>query len=278
MRTILLACALSGAMAWCVVLLNQESAPPAAYNPVALDLEDRLASLEGRLAQVLRAVEGPALKGADRPDETPAALARRIKALEEELAKVREELKEPEARGPDIPRPQRGTPPTGEDQWEKPRERPSVRERIQAARQRAARLDAKARARMLDALAAEAGHAGLFALQEELLREIIEVAGRDSEAGREALYKVGWARRNSGDPAAAREAWLAAVDQLPRGHFRQGYARFYAAEMAVKAGERDLAERELHDLIRDIQAHPKGVDPYGTLLKRSRALLAAGGD
>ena len=264
MKVILLACALSAVTAWSVVTLTGQDAIGPTYDPAALDLEDRIASLEGRLARVAADVDAPTLQGASRPNETPAALLQRIADLEKALAALRK------------------TPPPAEPEDASARREPATvspprqapQERIAEARARADRLQGSRRVKALLAVAKEAGAAGLFESQEEVLREVIEATGRDSEVGQEALYNIGWARRNKGDAGAAREAWLTASDQLPRDHFRHGYARYYAAEMGMKAGESANAERELHDLIRDIEADPKTVDRHGTLIKRSRELLA----
>lgn len=270
MRVVLLCCLLSAVTAWCVASFTTPAAGPVSYDPVALDLEDRLASLEGRLARLADASPGPTLRPADRPAPGHRdALARRVKALEEALQGLRT-APTPQAAAPAAGLPLRSGLP------DEPVQGPTTaKDRIEQRLERIRRLPGATRAAPLAALAKEAGSAGLFALQERLLREVVEAAGERSEVGAEALYTLGWARRNGGDIAGAREAWLYAVDRLPRDHWRQGYARYYAAAMGLKAGEAAAAERELQDLLRDIEADPRGVDRHGTLRKRSQALLAA---
>lgn len=243
-----------------------------AYEPVALDVEDRIDSLEGRIERLLREAEGPTLEAAERPRETNAALARRIKALEDEVARLRGAQGKPvgaardTGRDPDVVR---KTPDVGESAWE--RAKRTIEESLGKVRG----LRPALRVKKLAALARTAGNHGLFPLQEELLREVIDTAGRDDPVAQEAAYKIGWARKNAGDPGGAREAWLKADQSLPRDHWRRGYARYYAAEQGAKAGEASAAERELQDLIRDIEANPKVVDRYGTLLERSKSLLTS---
>ncbi len=271
MRVVLLCCLLSAVTAWCVASFTTPAAGPVSYDPVALDLEDRLASLEGRLARVRHAPQGPTLRTAEAaaPSADAGTLARRVKALEEALQGLRT-APTPQAAAPAAGLPLRSGLP------DEPFQGPTTaKDRIEQRLERIRRLPGATRAAPLAALAKEAGSAGLFALQERLLREVVEAAGERSEVGAEALYTLGWARRNGGDIAGAREAWLYAVDRLPRDHWRQGYARYYAAAMGLKAGEAAAAERELQDLLRDIEADPRGVDRHGTLRKRSQALLAA---
>ena len=52
MKTVALACILAAGTAWAVVTLSTAGTETPAYNPVVLDLEDRLASLEGRIARL----------------------------------------------------------------------------------------------------------------------------------------------------------------------------------------------------------------------------------
>ena len=275
MRIVLLCCVASLVTTWSVMTLleaGRAAAPP--YDPLALDLEDRLASLEGRLARLADEVGAPALRGAPTAEGTPEALAARVTALEAELARLRREAREA-GDAPDLPWKGGLTDPPFEGP-ERPKDRAeAARKGLQTRIERARRLPAASRAKPLAALAREAGGAGLFALQEALLREVVENAGEDSAEGAEALYQIGWARRNGGDPGAAREAWLRARDRMDAGHWRHGYARLYAAEMGYQAGEPRQAARELEDLLRDIDARPAAVDPHGTLRQRSEALLAA---
>jgi len=275
MKTIALACVLAAGTAWAVSTLHAPGVQAPAYDPFAVDLEDRLASLEGRIARLTTELDRPGLKGMTVEVPSGAELARRVEALEKELERLRADSKreDPAPGGRDeVPegpgRPQR-------PKEEAPPEATTAREGIEAARERARGEPAGTRAASLDKLAQRAGKAGLFELQEELLHEVVETAGRDDPLAQEALYNIGWARRNRGDASGAREAWLAANDALPPDHWRHGYARLYAAEQGIRSGEQAAAARELEDLIRDIEARPRAMDQYGTLIKRSRDLLAS---
>lgn len=277
MRTVMLACALAAGTAWAVVTLSAPGAGTPTYNPVVLDLEDRLASLEGRIARSARD-EQPGLRSIQPRADQADALARRVAALEKELARLRKSAgtgaagSEATATQDAAQREAERAAAHAEARAAAKRKTPRVA--IAEARERARRLPAGSRARLLVDLAKRAGKSGLFELQEALLRETVETAGRDNALAQEALYNIGWSRKNRGDAAGAREAWLAASNALPRDHWRQGYARLYAAEQGIDAGEEGEAARELHDLLRDIEARPKVVDPHGTLIKRGRALLA----
>ena len=264
MKTVALSAAVAAVAAWIVVTLTAPEPAAPSYDPVALDLEDRLASLEGRIARLTRELDAPTLATAGTPTSADPALAKRIAELEKALKALRSEATQnpDDAPGRDAPAPPQVAKATTHD--------------VDAARERIRRSKVSDRERALQykALADHAGKLGRFALQEDILRELIETAGEDDAVAQEALYTIGWARRNKGDHAAAREAWLHADRELPADHGRRGYARFYAAEMGAKTGDAGMAERELHDLIRDIEADPRRIDPHGTLIKRSRALLA----
>lgn len=259
MRTMWIAAAVSAAVCGSAWLLGpptsgQDGAPPGftALEQRVLDLQDRISFLEGRQAPAQLKVSLP------RPLDA-RELERRIAQLEQQL---RETDSAPEPTEPDekpqAPAPEEPTPP----------ER-SAEEHVRARRAEIARMPPEARPQALFDLAMAERKAGRHASEEELLLAVVEDAGRDSALGGEAAYQVGWARSSREDQEGAREAWLRSQAGFARGHWRQDYARYYAAEAAAKAGDPASARNEIEDLLRDVGDAPEKT----TIRERSRQLL-----
>ena len=262
MKTIGLSVLAAMASAWIVVTLWATPAPQA---PLDLDLQDRLAYLEGRLAD-LETPRRPPVLGARPPGQDLAALTRRVEQLEAAAAApAAPESKE--APDPQPPSPQV----TEEDTDAKER---AARARAAAEIERIGRLPREQQPQSLFDLAMAQRKAGRHDQEEALLRAVIDAAGPASEVAKEAAYQIGWARRGAGDAQGAREAWLQARDGFAPEQARHDYARFYAAESAARSGDGGTALTEVEDLQRDIEDRGAGAADRRTLLERCRQLLA----